>query len=310
MPDIVITEFTNEASVADLARDYDVHYDPELVDKPEELAQLLRDARALIVRNRTRVDAALLEKAPRLEVVGRLGVGLERIDLAACAKRGVHVVPATGANTVSVAEYVIAALLILLRGAFLATHAVVAGDWPRTALIGREAAGRRIGLVGLGAIGRALLPRVRALEMQVCAYDPYVAEDDPVWSGVERLDLDRLLEESDVVSLHLPLTEETRHMIDARAVSRMKRGAILINAARGSIVDERALVAALREGRLGGAALDVFETEPVTAEAGRTFADVPNLLLTPHIAGVTQDSNERIGNLTAANVRRVLEDKQ
>src|SRR5919202_888821 len=166
-----------EAAVRDLARGRDVLYDADLVDRPEDLRAALAEARALVVRNRTQVRGALLEAAPRLEVVGRLGVGLDNIDTEACAARGIAVCPVTGANDVSVAEYVIAAALILLRGAYFASHEVAAGAWPRNRLIGREAAGKRLGLIGLGAIARETAKRAAAVGMEVAAYDPYVAGD-------------------------------------------------------------------------------------------------------------------------------------
>lgn len=308
MPDIIITEFMDDAAVDSLAADFDTVYDPELVDRPDDLTAMIADVPAIIVRNRTQVRGALLEAANALKVVGRLGVGLDNIDLAACAARNIEVCPATGANNVSVAEYVVTTALMLLRGpAYAVTGAVVAGDWPRTAAIGREASGKQLGIVGFGAIGRDVAQRAAPLGLKIVAYDPLLAADDPAWKAVEPIDLGALLASSDIVTLHVPLTDKTRHLIDADAIGRMKAGAIVINAARGGVVDEPALTAALRDGRLGGAALDVFETEPVTADSSAHLADVPNLILTPHIAGLTDEANLRTSELTAANVRRVLE---
>ena len=309
MADIVITEFMDDAVAAGLAATHDVLYEKDLVDRPEDLARAAAQARALIVRNRTRVDAALLDACPKLKVVGRLGVGLERIDLAACAARGVEVCPARGANAVSVAEYVIATMLMLLRGAYGATGRAIAGEWPRNDLIGREAAGATLGLIGFGDIARHVATRASALGMTLVAHDPFVHEEDPAWRElrVESVSLERLLEVSDVVSLHTPFTEETANMIDAAALSRIKDDAILINTTRGGIVDEDALVAALRAGTLGGAAMDVFAEEPMSAQTGARYADVPNLILTPHIAGVSIEGNRWISVLTVQNVLRVLE---
>ncbi len=307
MAEIVISELMDEAAVADLARDRTVRYEPDLVDRRSELLASLGRARALIVRNRTRVDAELLAAAPALTVVGRLGVGLDNIDLAACRGRGIAVCPATGANDVAVAEYVIAAVLILLRGAFGATPAVLAGGWPREASIGREALGRTLGLVGFGRIAREVAARARALGMRIAAFDPLLPEDHPAWSGVERHPtLTGLLEAAEVASLHVPLTAETRHLLDARAIAAMRPGAILINTARGPVVEAAAVATALRAGRLGGAALDVFEAEPLSAEAARIFAGCPNLILTPHIAGITVESNQRVSAMVADAVRRAL----
>ena len=307
MTDIVISEFMDEAVIAQALAGRAVCYDPGLVDRPDELMAVLADARALVVRNRTQVRGALLAAAPRLKVVGRLGVGLDNIDVAACAARGIAVCPANGANDASVAEYVVTAALLLLRGAFLASERVAAGEWPRMALIGREVASRRLGLVGYGAIARETARRARALGMHIAAFDPHLPTDDPAWAGAERLELGALLAMSDVVSLHVPLTDETRNMLDAAAIAAMKPRAVLVNAARGGVVDEQAVVAALRAGHLGGAALDVFEREPVDATQGGRFRDVPNLILTPHIAGVTEESNVRVSQVTAEAVLRHLD---
>lgn len=310
MVDIVISEFMDEAAVAKLARDFDVLYDPDLVDRPDELARVLAAARGLIVRNRTQVRASLLAAAPALEVVGRLGVGLDNIDQEACAARGVAVHPATGANDLAVAEYVITATLALLRGAYDAKDDMLAGTWPRGRLMGREAAGKRLGLVGFGRIARETATRARALGLDVHAFDPLLAADDAAWELAERrAELGELLASSDVVSLHVPLVESTRHIIDAAALAQMRPGAIVINAARGGVVDEDALAAALRAGRLGGAALDVFENEPLDAEAAARFAGLTNVLLTPHIAGVTKESNVRVSAVIADAVARSLAER-
>lgn len=308
-PDIVISEFMEDAAVAGLAADFAIHYDPGLVDRRTELLESLASARGLIVRNRTQVDTALLDAAPRLVAVGRLGVGLDNIDVAACERRGVSVWPAGGANAAAVAEYVITALLMLFRGAFTATDRVAAGEWPRTELSGREIAGKRLGLVGFGGIARLVAEKASALGMEVAAYDPLVESADAAWGlAIRRPTLDELLAQSDAVSLHVPLAAGTRNLLDAAALGRLPTDAIVINTSRGGILDEEALVAALREGRLAGAALDVFSVEPVDAAAGSRFRDVPNLLLTPHIAGVTDESNQRVSAVTAAAVRRALEE--
>lgn len=308
MSKIVISEFMDETAIREELAGFDTLYDPTLVDRPEALAAALADADAVIVRNRTQVRGALLAGAPDLKVVGRLGVGLDNIDVEACTARGIAVYPAAGANDVAVAEYVIATAMLLLRGAYGASAQVAAGAWPRNALMGREIMGKRLGLVGFGGIARETARRAAALGMRLSAHDPFLAPDDPAWRacGVEPLSLADLIAGSDVLSLHVPLTQETRGMIDARAIARMPAGAILVNAARGGVVDEAALAEALRAGHLGGAALDVFEGEPLDAAAGAAFRDVPNLILTPHIAGVTQESNVRVSAVTARAVARHL----
>lgn len=309
MADIVITEFMDDTVAAELVKNRDVLYDKNLVDRPEDLLREASQCRGLIVRNRTQVTAELLDRCPNVKVVGRLGVGLENIDLAACKARGVEVCPARGANAVSVSEYVIGMMLMLLRGLHLTTAPVIAGSWPRNAFIGREAAGSVFGLVGFGDIARHAAARASALGMEVLAYDPFVHAEDPVWRDmrVRRVELPELLETADVISLHVPFTDATRNLIDKAAIARMKDDAILINTARGGIVDEDALVAALKGGALGGAALDVFAGEPITAESGARFEGVPNLVLSPHIAGPTHQSNRWTSVLTVRNVLAVLD---
>lgn len=309
MPDIVVTEFMDEAALATLRGRHEVHYDPALVDQPDALHGLLKDARALIVRNRTQVRGALLAAAPRLEVVGRLGVGLDNIDVEACRARGIAVRPATGANDLAVAEYVICGVMMLLRGAYHASAEVAGGAWPRTRLMGRETSGRILGLVGFGAIARQTARRGVALGMDVIAHDPFLDAANPAFSthGVRPVALDDLLARADAVSLHVPLTAETRGLIGADALARMRPDAVLINAARGGVVDEAALAEALKAGRLAGALLDVFETEPLPG--GGPLEGVPNLILTPHIAGVTVESNVRVSEAVAIAVTQLLQEK-
>jgi (S)-sulfolactate dehydrogenase len=307
---IVIPEFMDEDAVRDGLSGFDVLYDPDLVDRPDDLLAAAKTADALIVRNRTPVRGALLAAADRLKVVGRLGVGLDNIDLDACKARSIAVYPASGANDVSVAEYVICTALMLVRGAYTSNADVIAGSWPRNRLIGRELSGKLLGLVGYGSIARETARRAIALGMEVQAYDPFVPPDSASWTQswgrVTPSDLSELLAGSDVVSLHVPLTAQTRSMIDAAAIAGMKPGAILINSARGGIMDDAAVAAALVARRLGGAAIDVFEEEPLSAQRAAMFVGVPNLILTPHIAGPTAESNVRVSWVTAESVRKHL----
>ena len=310
MLDIVIPEFMDEVALGEGLASFDVLYDPDLVDRPDELAAALADARGLIVRNRTQVRGSLLEAARALKVVGRLGVGLDNIDVAACEARGIAVHPARGANDLSVGEYVLATAMMLLRGAYVSTADVLAGAWPRNRLMGHEIAGKRLGLVGFGSIARETAKRASALDMAVTAFDPFVQPEHPAWNQpfgrVVRLSFEELVATSDVISLHVPLTPDTRNLIGREVIGRMKPGAIVINGARGGIVDEPALVEALQAGRLGGAALDVFEEEPLPADRAAVFAGCRNLILTPHIAGVTVEANRRVSWVTVENVRRHL----
>jgi (S)-sulfolactate dehydrogenase len=241
-------------------------------------------------------------------VVGRLGVGLDNIDMDGCASAGIHVIPARGANAVSVAEYVIGALFVLIRGVYGMTPSMLAGEWPRQGhAFGRELMGQTLGLIGFGTIAREVAGRAAGLGMMVVAHDPYLPDDDPAWASVRRLEFDQLLAESDAVSLHVPLDDGTRGLIDEAALARMKPTAILVNTSRGGIVDEAALAAALRNGDLGGAALDVFATEPLGPEAAAVFAGAPNLLLTPHLAGNAREAVDRVATMIVEAVLAELE---
>jgi len=306
---IVIAEFIDERAVARLQAGHEVLFDPSLVDDTARLIAEAASADVLIVRNRTQVRGALLAALQRCRIVGRLGVGLDNIDVDACRARGIRVIPATGANAQSVAEYVITSAMLLLRGAYRSTPHVQSGAWPRQALSsGREIAGKTLGVIGFGSIGRLTATLGRAVGMDVVACDAALGAGDAVFAahGVRGAALDAVIASADVLSLHVPLLETTRHLIDARRIATMKAGAVLVNTARGGVVDETAVADALRRGSLGGAALDVFEAEPLPASA--QFADCPNLLLTPHVAGVTVESNQRVSAMVADAVLQALAD--
>jgi (S)-sulfolactate dehydrogenase len=303
LPKVVISEFMAPEGIALLTGRVVLVDDATLVGDRSRLLAEVADADALIVRNRTQVDAALLDAAPRLRVVGRLGVGTDNLAMDELAARGIAVHIATGANAVSVAEHVIGAVLVLSRPALRATEAVIAGAWPREALIGRELAGRTLGLLGLGATARAVAQRAVALGMQVVASDPMVTDGG---AQVRMVDLDELLPLADVVSVHAPLLDSTRGLIDADAIARMPAGAIVVDTSRGGIVVHDAVIAALRSGHLAGAAFDVFEEEPLTAALAERYAGVPGLLLTPHLAGVTHESNVRVSEVVAEAIAHEL----
>ena len=308
MSRIVVTEFMDERAVAQLhAAGPDVLYDAKLVDDASRLKAEAASADVLIVRNRTQVRGDLLAALHKARAVGRLGVGLDNIDVAGCEAKGIQVIPATGANALSVAEYVIGTAMLLLRGAYLSSAEVAAGKWPRNALSnGRELAGKTLGLLGFGSIGQHTARLANALGMDVLAFDPMMAADHLAFAaaGVRCANLDVVVTNADVLSLHVPLVESTRGLLGAARIASMKPGAVLINTARGGIVDELALASALKSGQLGGAAIDVFDTEPLPASPH--FVGCPNLLLTPHIGGVTAEANERVSFLIAQKVLEVL----
>jgi (S)-sulfolactate dehydrogenase len=307
MARIVISEFMDERALPRLRAAHDVLYDPKLVDDPPRLLAEAARADVIIVRNRTQVRGALLDALKQARVVGRLGVGLDNIDVAACEQRGLKVIPATGANAQSVAEYVVGTAMLLLRGVYASTPAVAAGQWPRNALSnGREVGGKTLGLIGFGSIGQLTGRLARALGMDVVAFDAMMDGDHPAFGevGARRVGLGELVTESDVVSLHVPLVDSTKGLFGAERIAAMKPGAVLVNTSRGGIIDEAALAAALRSGQLGGAAIDVFEREPLPASPH--FEGCPNLILTPHVAGVTAEANERVSFLIADKVLEAL----
>ena len=310
---ILVTEFMADEGLSLLKEAFATVYAPEMVDDPAGLRRYLQDhaPKALIVRNRTQVTADLLSLVPGLVCVGRLGVGLDNIDVEACKARNIAVLPATGANARSVAEYVITCALMLVRGAYQNSDHMRAGDWPREQLSqGREISGQTIGLAGFGSTAQETAKIAQGLGMNNLAYDPYLPDDHPAWALAKRVESSELLAKSDIISLHLPLSDETRYFLDEAALRSMKPGAIVINAGRGGLVDEAALGKVLKQGHLGGAALDVFEDEPLAGKAAddfsARFADCNNLVLTPHIAGVTLDSNRKVSQFIATEVIAAL----
>lgn len=275
-----------------------------------ELLPLLAEIRpdALVVRLVDQVDAEVLMASPALKVIAKHGSGVNDINVAAAAALGIPVLAAVGANAHSVAEHALTLMLALAKDLKSQDDFMRRGGWGRKAYRGYELRGRTLGIVGFGAIGSAFARLVVPLGVKTIAYDPYVP--DAVFGGqVDRVsDLDTLLSRADVVSLHCPLTEETRGMIDARALTLMKRDAVLINTARGEIVDERALVKALRSGDIGGAGLDVFAPEP-PAKANPIWK-CPNVIVSPHVGGATEEAWREISLMTCRNLVAFLEGRR
>ena len=307
MSSILISEFITSQALETLRSQHEVVYEPELYKDRTALIAAMQNIEALIVRNLTQVNEEVLASASSLRVIGRLGVGLENIELPACAVRNIKVIPATGANAESVAEYVVGAAVALTRGFIPATIATLEGQWPRPRFSSyHEFLGKTIGVVGFGSIGRVVAKKAHAFGLQCLAYDPMLSSNSIELDGfsVPLLPLNNLLAKSDVITLHLPFLPETKNLFNAATLDQMKKGACLINTARGGIVDEQALAERLRSGMLGGAAMDVFSTEP--AKDLSHFAGIENLILTPHIAGVTHESNERVSQMIADEVNRFL----
>ncbi|HEV8266035.1 MAG TPA: phosphoglycerate dehydrogenase [Gemmatimonadales bacterium] len=270
----------------------------------DELDRALAGAHALIVRSETRVTADLLARAPHLRVVARAGTGVDTIDVHAATRRGIAVMNAPGANTVSAGEHALGLLLALVRRISDAAAAMRRGEWDRKRFEGTELRGKTIGVVGLGRIGGHVAQLARAFGMIVIAHDPYLLPERAAELGVKLVSLDDLLRAADVVTLHVALTQETHHLINADRLRLMKPTAVLINTARGELVDEAALAEAVRGKRIGGAAIDVFAVEPLPADS--PLRSLERVLLTPHLAASTAEAQERVAVEICAAVRDAL----
>ena len=299
---ILITEFMDEDAVNLLKKKYDVYYDISLAEDSNSLVKLINKMKALIVRNKTLVTRELIENAPNLTCVGRLGVGLDNIDLNACEEQNITVYPALGANSHSVAEYVICASMLLLRKAYFKKNEMIAGNWPRQESSGSEVYGKTLGLIGFGDIAQKTRDLALGLGIKTVAYDPYLDKNSNVWKETKNLPLENLLSISDIISLHIPLSKETKNLIDEKKLRLIKNSSVIINTSRGGIIDENSLAKLLKENKIGGAALDVFNKEPINKENAKKFEGLDNLILTPHIGGVTKESNERVSKMIAKKI--------
>lgn len=275
-------------------------------DERGRLPELIESFDAIVVRSRTKVTGELLRNGRRLKVVGRAGIGVDNVDVATATELGILVVNAPTANLISATEHTFAMLLGLARNVPSANASLKGGDWNRKGFLGTELDGKTLGVVGLGRIGQAVADRARAFGMNVIAYDPYLDESVARRADIELDTLTKVLAGADVVTLHLPLTDETRNLLSAARIREMKAGAVLVNCARGGIVDEAALLAALDSGHLAGAALDVFEQEPPDA-ATRRLIEHPRVVVTPHIGAQTREAQERVATQTARMVLAALD---
>ena len=270
---------------------------------PADLANDLADADALLVRSATKVTADLLKAATRLRIIGRAGTGVDNIDVPAASARGVLVVNAPGANSISVAEIACALMLSLARPIPAADRAMKDGKWEKKRFLGTEVRGKTLGIAGLGRIGQEVAERARAFGMRIVAHDPFISPEIAARLGVELLSFDDLCAQSDFLTLHLPSTPETKYLMNDARFAKSKPGIRIINTARGELIDPAALQRALESGQVAGAALDVFEKEP---PADWTLAQMPQVVATPHIAASTEEAQELVGLDTAAAVRDFL----
>jgi len=301
IPVVLVAEELSPAAIAQLESGFELRY----VDGSDRAALLpaLAGVDAVIVRSATRIDAEALAQAPNLRVVARAGVGLDNVDVEAATKAGVMVVNAPSSNTVSAAEHAVGLLLAVARNVPQAMASLKAGEWQRSRFTGAELYGKVAGILGLGRIGELVAQRLAAFGMQVIAYDPYVPTARAAQLGVRLVGLEELLAEADFISVHLPKTAETSGLIGERELRLAKPGVLIINAARGGIVDENALALALKDGRVGGAGIDVFATEP---PADSPLLAFPNVVVTPHLGASTHEAQEKAGTQVARSVRLAL----
>lgn len=303
---VIATDRISQEGLEPLSKDdrFDVkHIDDS---STEEFARALPEAHGLIVRSVTKVDAGMIEHAPLLRVIGRAGVGVDNIDIAAASRRGIAVFNAPGGNTIAAAELTMALMLSVARGLTAADRSVRAGEWDRSRFRGVELHGRTLGIVGAGRIGSEVTLRCEAFGMRAILYDPYVPKERARELGATLVGFDELLETSDVISLHVPLTEETRDLIDASVLERMKRTAFLVNTSRGGVIVEDDLAKALDNDVIAGAALDVYETEPLSIDS--PLRQAKNLVLTPHLGASTEEAQVGVAREAAHAIRRALAD--
>jgi D-3-phosphoglycerate dehydrogenase len=269
--------------------------------KPDELCELVRDYDALIVRSETKVTAQVMDAARNLRAIGRAGVGVDNIDVPAATARGIVVMNAPDGNTMTTAEHTLALLLALARRVPQGHASLRAGRWDRKKFVGTELRGKTLGIVGLGRIGKVVAARARGFEMRVVAFDPFISQEQARELEIELATLEDVCARADFLTVHTPLTAETRGIIGAAEIARMKKGAYIINCARGGLVDEKALHAALTEGRLAGAALDVFEQEPPAPD--NPLLSLDNVIVTPHLGASTKEAQEGVAVTVAEQMR-------
>lgn len=302
MAEILVTENITGEAMTRLRETHDVAFEPDLWSSPE-LASKLAESRAVIVRNQTQITRELIEQSPRLEVIARAGAGLDNVDTAAAAEAGVVVTYAPAENSLSVAELVMGLLLTLARRIPAAWQDTRNGGWDRKTYTGLELSGRTLGIVGFGRIGRLVAERAKAFGMRLIAHDEFIPPEAFAEAGAESVSFEKLLAESDAVSVHVPLLDSTRGLFGVSQFAAMKKTAWFINAARGEIVEEAALVEALQSEEIAAAALDVRDTEPPSRGL---LDEMDNVILTPHIGAFTQEAQERVVALVCADVERVL----
>ena len=299
MKNILITEFMNEDSVNLLKKNFNVNYDKTMFESEEKIKKEISNCEAIIVRNKTQLQKSILDNALNLKFVGRLGVGLDNIDKEYCKKKNIHVQTATGMNADSVAEYVIGSSLYLIKNIILFDNNTKKGLWPRSSFTSNELKDKIFGLIGFGAIGKKVCKLAKNFGAKVISYDPYINSNLENEFNLKFTTFDEVIKASNIISIHVPLNEETKNLINSNVFNKMSKKPILINTSRGSIVNEKDLIDAYKNKNISGFALDVFGKEPVEDNFYKQIDDTFNCILTPHISGVTQESNKKISEFIA-----------
>ncbi len=302
MTKILITEFINQNSLENLNKKFDVSYDEKLCEDEKEIIKIIGDYDGLIVRNKTQVNLDILKNAFKLKFIGRLGVGLDNIDTEYCKNKNIHVQPATGMNADSVAEYVVSSSMFLIKKIPMFHNGTIKGEWPRTTIKSTEIKQKNLGIIGFGTIGKKVAEYSLKNGLKILAYDPYIKELNDKEIDAKLSSLNEIYEKSDIISIHLPLTDETKNMINKSSFSQMKNKPIIINTSRGSIINESDLIEAYHKNIISGFALDVFEKEPIESEFYNKIKPGMNCILTPHISGVTTESNIRVSDFIVKKI--------
>jgi len=299
---ILITEFMETKSVEILKTNFDITFDHELSKNHKKLKDSINKFDVLIVRNKTQVNQEILENATSLKFIGRLGVGLDNIDIEYCKNNNIHVQPATGMNADSVAEFVLNSSLSLLKNTPLMHQETVLGNWPRTSILSRELKDKTIGLLGFGLIAKKVSLLAKVFNAKIIAHDPFIGQNIGDKFNTKLVSKNELYEFADIISIHLPLTDSTKNLLNYNVFKQMLKRPIIINSSRGSIINEKGLLKAYDEKLISGFALDVYEKEPAQKEFLNSIKKDTNCILTPHIAGVTEESNSRVSEYIAKAV--------
>ena len=302
MAKILITEFINQSSLENLNKKFEVKYDEKLYENEKQLITMIKDYEGLIVRNKTQVNSNILKNALKLKFIGRLGVGLDNIDTEYCKNKKIHVQPATGMNADSVAEYVVSSSMSLIKKIPMFHNGTIKGEWPRTTIKSLEIKQKNLGIIGFGIIGKKVAEYSSKNGLKILAYDPYVKEINDKEINIKSSSLKEIYEKSDIISVHLPLTDETKNMVNKSSFAQMKNKPIIINTSRGGIINESDLIEAYHKNIISGFALDVFENEPIESKFYHKIKPGMNCILTPHISGVTTESNIRVSDFIVKKI--------